>query len=146
MPDLLLQSFKKPTAFGDSCFSQRLDMCSKRSVIRFGENLQVPSMTKAILMALHFEEAHARVSRAFENLQDLMAGVDHVIEQGYIAIRLLSAEGDVHGIAMPLSGQVLEVNTALMSDAPRFSAEAWLLRILPSQLSAELELLVSRSG
>lgn len=67
-----------------------------------------------------------------------------MIEQGYISIRLCSAEGDNHGIAMPLSGQVLEVNHHALSDPAHLSPEAWLLRLLPSQISEELALLVKK--
>ncbi|MFH2009378.1 MAG: response regulator [bacterium] len=67
-----------------------------------------------------------------------------LIEQGYIGIRLVSAEGDEHGIAMPLSGQVLEVNTAALNDLSKLTADQWLLRLLPSRLAAELALLVKR--
>jgi len=67
-----------------------------------------------------------------------------LIEQGYISIRLCSEEGDNHGIAMPLSGQVLEVNKSALSDPAKLSAGEWLIRVLPSQLSDELRLLAKK--
>ncbi len=67
-----------------------------------------------------------------------------MIEQGYISIRLCSDEGDTHGIAMPLSGQVLEVNTAALAEPGALTAEDWLIRVLPSQLSEELTLLMKK--
>jgi DNA-binding response OmpR family regulator len=67
-----------------------------------------------------------------------------LIEQGYISIRLCSDEGDAHGIAMPLSGQILEVNKAALSDPAKLSPDEWLIRILPSQLSEELSLLAKK--
>jgi CheY-like chemotaxis protein len=68
-----------------------------------------------------------------------------MIEQGYISIRLCSAEGDTHGIAMPLSGQVLEVNKRALSDPAKLSPQTWLIRILPSQLTEELSLLAKKT-
>ncbi len=67
-----------------------------------------------------------------------------MIEQGYISVRLCTEEGDNHGIAMPLSGQVLEVNTSALSNPSKLSPEDWLIRLLPSQLSEELSLLVKK--
>jgi len=67
-----------------------------------------------------------------------------IIEQGYISIRLCSDEGDVHGIAMPLSGQVLEVNKAGLTDPAKLTTDDWLIRLLPSQLSEELSLLIKK--
>jgi DNA-binding response OmpR family regulator len=67
-----------------------------------------------------------------------------VVEQGYLAIRLENEEGEEHGVAMPLSGQVEEVNRELLADPTRLEAGSWLLRILPSQLASELGLLIPR--
>ncbi len=67
-----------------------------------------------------------------------------LIEQGYISIRLCSEEGDTHGIAMPLSGQVLEVNKGALADPAKLKANEWLIRILPSQLDTELSLLAKK--
>jgi CheY-like chemotaxis protein/glycine cleavage system H lipoate-binding protein len=67
-----------------------------------------------------------------------------LIEQGYISIRLCSEEGDTHGIAMPLSGQILEVNRNALSDPAKLKANEWLIRVLPSQLDHELSLLAKK--
>ena len=67
-----------------------------------------------------------------------------IIEQGYISIRLCTEDGDTHGIAMPLSGQVLEVNKSDLSDPAKLSSDNWLIRLLPSQISDELSLLVKK--
>ncbi len=68
-----------------------------------------------------------------------------LIEQGYISIRLCSEEGDTHGIAMPLSGQVMEVNKIALADPAQLKADAWLIRVLPSQLDDELSLLLKKA-
>ncbi len=68
-----------------------------------------------------------------------------LIEQGYISIRLCSEEGDTHGIAMPLSGQVLEVNKGALADPAQLKSGVWLIRVLPSQLDNELALLLKNS-
>lgn len=65
-----------------------------------------------------------------------------LLEQGFIGVRLTSRDGDSHGVAMPLSGQVIAVNEQALASAGALTADQWLLRIVPSQLGSELELLV----
>ncbi len=67
-----------------------------------------------------------------------------LVEQGYIGIRLTARDGDVHGVAMPLSGQVSEVDEEAFADVEGLDAKRWLLRIIPSALEKELEILTKR--
>ena len=67
-----------------------------------------------------------------------------LLEQGFIGIRLTNRDGDVHGVAMPLSGQVIAVNDEALSSVGTLSADLWLVRIIPSQLPTELEVLVKK--
>ena len=65
-----------------------------------------------------------------------------LIEQGFVGLVLSNEEGDAHGVAMPLSGQVVAVNEQAFHDATSLGPETWLLRVLPSALAEELPLLV----
>ena len=67
-----------------------------------------------------------------------------LLEQGYIGLSLTAVDGDVHGVAMPLSGQVSAVNTDALSTPETLTEEVWVVRIVPSQLAKELELLVKK--
>lgn len=67
-----------------------------------------------------------------------------LVEQGFIGVRLTSQDGDVHGVAMPLSGQVTAANDDLLEEPGRITAEDWIVRVLPSQLANDLELLVKK--
>jgi len=68
-----------------------------------------------------------------------------LIEQGHVAVRLTNEGGDVHGVAMPLSGQVTGVNYEALAHPGALAASDWLLRVIPSQLGVELELLVPQT-
>jgi glycine cleavage system H lipoate-binding protein len=68
-----------------------------------------------------------------------------MIEQGFVGIVLTSAEGDAHGVAMPLSGQVIDLNQEAFSKPSEIAPDTWLLRVLPSQLNDELPLLVTKA-
>ncbi len=68
-----------------------------------------------------------------------------MVEQGFVGIVLTSGDGDAHGVAMPLSGQVIDVNEAAFDDLTEITSDTWLLRVLPSQLTDELPLLVPRA-
>ena len=67
-----------------------------------------------------------------------------IIEQGFVGIKLTNTEKEVHGVVMPLSGQVIEVNWDAIERPSELTSSQWLLRIVPTQLQEELELLVSR--
>jgi CheY-like chemotaxis protein len=65
-----------------------------------------------------------------------------IIEQGYVGIYLKNEDGQEHGVAMPLSGQVSAVNRDVMADPSLLTTESWLIRIIPSHLEDELSRLV----
>jgi DNA-binding response OmpR family regulator len=65
-----------------------------------------------------------------------------LIEQGYVGMYLQNETGQEHGVAMPLSGQVLAINKDLLDNPSRLTAESWLIRIIPSHLEDELSRLV----
>lgn len=69
-----------------------------------------------------------------------------MVEQGFVGLVLTNGEGDAHGVAMPLSGRVVDVNHAAFDDLATVTADTWLLRVLPSQLAEELPLLIPRKG
>jgi CheY-like chemotaxis protein len=68
-----------------------------------------------------------------------------MVEQGYIGIRLTAKDGDIHGVAMPLSGQVTAVNEEALQQTDELDSRQWLLRIIPSELDSELEILTTRT-
>ena len=61
-----------------------------------------------------------------------------LIEQGYVGVYLQNETGQEHGVAMPLSGQVLAINKDILVDPSRLNAGSWLIRIIPSHLEDEL--------
>lgn len=61
-----------------------------------------------------------------------------VIEQGYIGIYLQNERGEEHGVAMPLSGQVVSVNRDIGESTDALDPQVWLLKVLPSHLEEEL--------
>ena len=67
-----------------------------------------------------------------------------LVEQGYTGIRLTTTSGEVHGVFMPLSGQVVESNVQALAEPAAVEAGTWLVRILPTALEPELPLLRRR--
>jgi CheY-like chemotaxis protein len=78
-----------------------------------------------------FREAVGRV------VEVVVTSAGEMVEQGAVGVRLVNADGEEHGVAMPLTGQVMEVNQAAL-DPPAITAETWLLRVLPSHLDDEI--------
>jgi CheY-like chemotaxis protein/glycine cleavage system H lipoate-binding protein len=68
-----------------------------------------------------------------------------MVEQGFVGLVLTNTEGEAHGVAMPLSGQVMARNPEVF-DAPKaLRSDVWVLRVLPSQLESEIGQLARRS-
>jgi len=65
---------------------------------------------------------------------------DDLVEQGRVGIWIITPSGDEHGVYMPLSGVVVEVNAVAQPDAVR--ADLWLVRLVPDNLDRELPVLV----
>jgi len=68
-----------------------------------------------------------------------------MVEQGFVGLVLTNGEGEAHGVAMPLSGQVMAHNQEVFDNPKFLSGDVWLLRVLPSQLDAEIGQLARRS-
>jgi len=67
-----------------------------------------------------------------------------LVEQGHIGLWTTTEKGEEHGLIMPLSGRIVAVNRQLLRSPSGLHAGDWLLRIVPSRLDAELELLARR--
>ena len=65
-----------------------------------------------------------------------------LIEQGYVSVYLQNEAGQEHGVAMPLSGQVVAINEDILNNPSSLTAQSWLIRIIPSHLEEELGRLV----
>ena len=69
-----------------------------------------------------------------------------LVEQGYVSIKLTTESGEVHSVFTPLSGQVVEVNTEAIERPDTVDPDTWIVRILPTRLEGELDLLKKRQG
>lgn len=67
-----------------------------------------------------------------------LPAAEQVVDQGTVGVTLVNAEGEEHGVAMPLSGQVFEVNGEVADRPGSLDAETWLFRLLPSHLADEV--------
>ncbi len=65
-----------------------------------------------------------------------------LVEQGYVGIRIRTNAGEEHGVLMPLSGRIVELNADAARDPEGIDADTWLVRILPDRLQQELSVLV----
>jgi DNA-binding response OmpR family regulator len=72
-----------------------------------------------------------------------LPGEAELVEQGHVGIRLTTDSGEVHGVFMPLSGQVLEVNKPAEANPSGITADLWLVQIVPSHLDGEISYLHS---
>ena len=66
-------------------------------------------------------------------------------DQGVIGICLTTAEGEEHGVAMPLSGEVVQVNRDALATPGKIELGTWLVCVLPAQLAEEVGNLMLRS-
>lgn len=69
----------------------------------------------------------------------------HMIEQGYVGIVLNTSGEETHGVAMPVSGQVVAHNLEAFGNPSAIKASTWLLRVMPAQLLSESGLLARRA-
>ena len=67
-----------------------------------------------------------------------------LVEQGYGSIKLTTREGEIHSVFTPISGQVMQVNEVLLAHPEAIHSGTWVMRVLPSRLEAELDLLKKR--
>jgi len=73
-----------------------------------------------------------------------LPGEDELVEQGLASIQIVG-QGEDHCVFMPLSGRVLAVNQDLVQRPGELAADTWLVRVLPSNLAREIELLKKRA-
>ncbi len=71
-------------------------------------------------------------------------GDGDLVEQGYVSFRLTTDAGEVHGVFMPLSGQVVETHSQLVEEPNSIDEESWIVRIIPTNLDNEVGLLKRR--
>jgi CheY-like chemotaxis protein/glycine cleavage system H lipoate-binding protein len=70
-----------------------------------------------------------------------------IVEQGYPGVWIEDEAGRRHGVAMPLSGKVLEVNDGELSrEPPALGETTWVMRILAYQVEVEVGHLVVERG
>jgi len=83
---------------------------------------------------------HIGVEAAFLSRVGTVAGLrvpepDESVEQGHVGFWLTGSDGEEHGVYMPLSGVVVEVNREV---APAgLLPTTWLVRLLPDNLDSE---------
>jgi CheY-like chemotaxis protein len=70
--------------------------------------------------------------------------VNSLVEQGTIAVTLGNEEGEDHGVATPLTGQVMAINADIGQHPATVDGQTWLLRLLPSHFASEVHNLVLR--
>ena len=67
-----------------------------------------------------------------------------LVEQGLASIQI-TGQGEDHCVFMPLSGRVVAVNEPLTQKTADLDTDTWLIRIVPSDLDAEIGLLKKRA-
>jgi len=68
-----------------------------------------------------------------------------MVEQGYVGLVLHTQGDESHGVAMPLSGQVVAYNAEAFDDPRTIGPRTWLLRVTPAHLQTESKLLARRA-
>jgi DNA-binding response OmpR family regulator len=92
---------------------------------------------------------HIGIERSFLETSGKIAAVTAAkemgfIEQGYIGIYLRNEDGQDHGVSMPLSGQVVALNSKVINNPSLLDSDSWVMRIIPSHLDEELGRLAGR--
>ncbi len=64
-----------------------------------------------------------------------------MVEQGFIGVRLVTRGKEEHGVFMPLSGQVIDVNRDAAVTPTDVSHKTWLVQIIPSHFEDERDFL-----
>ena len=67
-----------------------------------------------------------------------------LVDQGSVGIKLKNAQQEDHGMALPFTGQVIEINHVAFSFPEQIDADTWLLKLLPSQFASEASNLLIR--
>lgn len=93
-------------------------------------------------MDVGIEESFLRSVGAVLSIE--VPGDGDIVEQGFVSFRLKTTGNEVHGVFMPLSGQVVESHTRLIENPDEIDEESWIVRIIPNNLDGELGLLKRR--
>ncbi len=64
-----------------------------------------------------------------------------LVEQGFVGAHLVTGGKEEHGVFMPLSGQVIEVNKKAAEKPSDVDHETWLIQIVPSHFEDERDFL-----
>jgi CheY-like chemotaxis protein/glycine cleavage system H lipoate-binding protein len=92
--------------------------------------------------AVGIEDSFLKTAGAVESIEAPEA--DEMVEQGYPTIRLTTEDGGEHSVFMPFSGRVVAVNHEALKDPGKVTASDWILQIIPSNLDAEVEVLIRK--
>ena len=69
-----------------------------------------------------------------------------MVDQGVVAVRLTTSQGEEHGVAMPLTGEVVGINPEAVAQPGHVGLHTWLVRLVPTRLPDEVANLVLRSA
>ena len=69
-----------------------------------------------------------------------------MVDQGVVAVRLTTSQGEEHSVAMPLTGEVVAVNPEALAQPGDLGHKTWLVRLIPAQLADEVGNLVLRGS
>lgn len=67
-----------------------------------------------------------------------------LLDQGAVGILLTNEPGEEHGVAMPVSGQVMAVNPEVVADPGAIRTDTWMMKVLPTHLDSEIRSLMVR--
>ena len=93
-------------------------------------------------MDLGIEASFLETVGAIEEIETPKDG--DLVEQGYAGIKLTNERREVHSVFIPVSGQVVEVNSEVIEAPRRITNETWIVRVIPTRLETEIGLLRRR--
>jgi len=64
---------------------------------------------------------------------------DQMVEQGHSFVKLVTEDSGEHGVFSPFTGRVMAVNNEVAERPDKLDGEAWLIRIIPTNLKEEAE-------
>ncbi len=71
---------------------------------------------------------------------------NEMVEQGYPVIKLKTKDGSRHGVFAPFSGRAVEINKEVLDNPAHLDRDSWVLRIIPSNLKGEADVLSKNEG
>jgi len=94
-------------------------------------------------LAVGIEDSFLKTAGAVESIEAPEA--NEMVEQGYPNIRLTTEDGGEHSVFMPFSGRVVAVNQGALQNPGQITTSDWILQIVPSDLEAEVEVLIKKN-